>query len=317
MSTIQALAYEMKITIISFLLFCLLAECAQACLPFIPNEEVQKGYQAAEALLQREDTNGLIALITNSNYIVEQRAALYLGQLGATNALPALRKKDRGYPRFSTVSIGAFSVAIAMIESGSDDTLSRALLTLAMTGFSSVGDLEIWRQGSIDRVQRTRRSKDKTEASLARIEKMAKEARLCIVENRIFDGADRNRSDAAAEALLEFANEAVIRKLKPIRAYGAQYTVLAYQCRKISTAESIALCIDILGKHETPQKAQAAGRLLKAFGVHALPAVRQLLEEHEAMVTAPPPPSVIHHTIVSRCKNILRTIEANKAIDDD
>lgn len=289
---------------------------AQACLYSPPAEEVVKGNAQADAFLAAKDVDGLISLLTNSNFVVEQRAALHLGQLGAKVAVPILEAKDRGYPRFSTASLGAFRVAITLIENDSVESRRQALLTLAKTGFSGMADLENWRNDSIERAERTGSTKAQRRDLIARLDKLVSEVTKCIKDGSVFDTGD-SRSDAAAEALLELGDEATIRELVPICEYGAQYTVLAYRCRKINQAEAIAVCIDVLDRHETPQKAEAAERLLKEYGREAIPSVRDLLRKHEALITAPPPPFTIHHTIISRCKVIIRTTEAIEAIGGD
>lgn len=303
---------EMKnlITFISILV----ALAAQGSLPILSPENVRKGSAQADALLQEHDVKGLLALLIDTNFAVEQRAARHLAKLGATEALPILEEKDRAYRRFSTVSLGAFRVAITLLEHDTLESRRQAMLTLAKTGFSSIDDLNTWYSDSVRGVERTHGVRSQRRASIARLDKIVANVAECINIGTVFEGRDRARSDAAAEALLQFTNDAVIRELMPIRAYGAQYTVLAYQCQAISATEAITTCIGILEKHETPQKAEAAERLLKEYGVQALPAVRQLLKKREGMVSAPPPFD-IHHTIVSRCENIIEAIEADEAID--
>lgn len=330
---------KIKAVIAILIFILLLKEAGLACFSYVPKEEVQKGYALVEVSFKKKDVDGLIALLINSNYLVQQRAALYLGQLHAKKALSVLREKDRGYLRYSTVSLGAFSAAIALIENDNDEARCQALLMLAKTGFNSLNDLESWQQESIMEIRRIRstiistkvqqgleawqqwgleskqymQSSDaKTMVEIDRINKMVNEARRCIQEKRVWDYADQERQNAGAEALLDFANDEIIRQLEPIRSYGTQYTVLLYRCRQLTDAKAISLCITALDEHETPQKAEAAERILKLYGKLTLKQVTKLHKKHLAYITKSPPPYTIHHTIVRRCENIINAIKSEE-----
>lgn len=306
----------MKIKIIWFLtsfVVLWLTVTAEASLPFIPRDEVQKGYDLADSLLKDKDAQGLIELVESSNYIVKQRAALHLGRLGAKEALPILKEKDLEYPRDTSISLGAFYVAIILLENDSVESRRQALLTTARTGFKDIDEVEEYRRHRISKLENIRSfTPAERRKRIDSIEKRAGDAKECILKGAVFKYYTTARGEAAAEYLLEYADESVIEKLKPIRSYGAQYVVLSYRCGQLKKTEAIELCINILGKHETPQKAESAQRLLESFGQEALGRVRRLMKEHEKQIDAPPPPFSIHHTIVRRCNRIMKAIEGDK-----
>lgn len=116
-------------------------------------------------------------------------------------------------------------------------------------------------------------------------------------------------ADKAGRELSRFDEEDIARALMPVYTYGAQYTALAHQCRKLSQRDAIAKCIAVLEAHETPLKAEAAQDLLISFGKAAEPDVRELKARVERKIKETDPKFTIPKTIVSRCERILRQIE--------
>jgi hypothetical protein len=302
-----------KQIILASILFSLIA---YSSLRIPPGEDVKEACRKADILLKEKDADGLIALVTNSNFVVSQHAAKHLAVLGENKALPYLISKDLAYERGSTVSLGTFSIAIALLENGTDDLRRKALLNLAKTGFSSEEDLNRWHTNGVAEARRIYNTEnEKRENIIAQLDNIASNAKKSLIEGMVFDlrYRDRPRSNAAAEALLNYANDTVVKELSIINDYGADYTILAYKCSKLNVDEAITLCINILSKHETPMRAESAQRVLTSIGVIALPAVQDLLKKNQALISSKPPPFTIHHTIATRCERIIKTINSNKS----
>jgi len=114
--------------------------------------------------------------------------------------------------------------------------------------------------------------------------------------------------DQASRELSRFEGGDIEERLADINTYGAQFTVLALQCRKLSESDAIAKCIKVLERHETPQKAEAAQSLLISRGKPATAPVRELKARVEAKIKTSDPTFTLPKTIASRCDRILQTI---------
>lgn len=102
--------------------------------------------------------------------------------------------------------------------------------------------------------------------------------------------------DLAGRELSRFDGDDIPKALAGINTYGAQRTVLYFQCRPLLKTEAIAKCIAVLQSHETPQKAEAAQELLIGFGSEAKAPVEKLKTQSEG-------------TVQNRCSRILEEIE--------
>ena len=120
--------------------------------------------------------------------------------------------------------------------------------------------------------------------------------------------------DLAGRELSRFEGDDIEERLTNVNTYGAQFTVLALQCRKLSTSDAIAKCIKVLQRHETPQKAQAAQTLLIASGKPAMEAVRELKARVEANIKTADPTFTLPKTIANSCERILQTISDGEAV---
>jgi hypothetical protein len=114
--------------------------------------------------------------------------------------------------------------------------------------------------------------------------------------------------DQAGRELARFDGVEIEEKLASINTYGAQFTVLALQCRKLSPTDAIANCIKVLELHETPQKAEAAQALLISSGKPASAQVQKLKASVESKIKTSDPIFTISKTIAGRCEQILKTI---------
>jgi len=114
--------------------------------------------------------------------------------------------------------------------------------------------------------------------------------------------------DAAGRELNRFQGDDIEQALTPVNTYGAQFTVLASRCRKLSLLEAITKCIAVLESHETPQKAEAAQSLLITFGKPAIRPVQELRTRVEKEIKNTDPAFTLPKTIVSRCQRILDQI---------
>jgi hypothetical protein len=115
--------------------------------------------------------------------------------------------------------------------------------------------------------------------------------------------------DAAGGELSRFNGDDIISALNDVYTYGAQYTVLALKCRNLPKDEAIEKCIDVLETHETPLKAQAAQDLLIEYGMAVKPAVLALQDRVKRRIKSTDKPFTIPKTILSRCNDILESIE--------
>jgi len=124
--------------------------------------------------------------------------------------------------------------------------------------------------------------------------------------------------DAAGRELNRFQGDDIEQSLTPVNTYGAQFTVLASHCRKLSLLEAITECVAVLESHETPQKAEAAESLLITFGKSAVQPVQELKTRVEKKIKNTDPAFTLPKTIVSRCQRILDQIgdkeSANNAV---
>jgi hypothetical protein len=128
--------------------------------------------------------------------------------------------------------------------------------------------------------------------------KTQKKALMSLASNN----KDCTIASQAARELARYGDSSLIEALLPIKTYGAQYTVLKLQCEKLSdNNEAITLCINVLKKHQTPLKAQAAQELLISYGAAAKKAIRVLLSKIETGQNST-------KTTVNRCQQILRAI---------
>jgi hypothetical protein len=112
--------------------------------------------------------------------------------------------------------------------------------------------------------------------------------------------------DAAGRELSRYEGDDIIKALVDVRTYGAQYTVLELQCKKLSASDAISKCIAVLEAHVTPQKAQAAEQILIAFGTSAKLPVEKLKARVEKRIKASDPTFTIPKTIRSRCDRIIK-----------
>ncbi len=113
--------------------------------------------------------------------------------------------------------------------------------------------------------------------------------------------------DCAGRELVFYADEEVAAALKDVRTYGAQYTVLRWECYRTSDNHAIEKSIGVLEQHETPQKAEAAEDILKEYGAASIEAVMALKERVAKKVDPEITGHTIEKTIVSRCEEILRS----------
>lgn len=272
---------------------------ALACLFAVSREDVRDGHAEALRLYERKDVPGLIALVKNSNHVVKERAALYLGRLRAKEALAILRKNDAGYARHSTISKGSFAVAIVLIESTARHDAVASLMLMARTGFANEQEARTY--------------------CLGKNYLWCFELLSAVEAKRYSHHGDHPRMNAAAEELLRFADDALALELSRIPSYGAQYAALSYECRKMRQRTAISHCIKVLKaqEHESPQKAKAAQRVLIDIGAAARPQVLALLQEMAAGIDKPPPPFTVNHTVVGRCEAILMATEANPRVQPD
>jgi len=118
--------------------------------------------------------------------------------------------------------------------------------------------------------------------------------------------------DAAGRELSRYEGDDIIKALADIRTYGAQYTVLELQCKKLSESDAISKCIAILEAHETPQKAQATEQILIAFGRNAKSPVGKLKARVEKRIKSTDPTFTIPKTIRNRCNRIIKQIEKDE-----
>lgn len=114
--------------------------------------------------------------------------------------------------------------------------------------------------------------------------------------------------DQAGRELSRFEGEDIEERLAKINTYGAQFTVLTLQCRKLSSSDAIAKCIEVLERHETPQKAEAAQALLISSGKPATAPVQELKARVESTIKASDPTFTLSKTIASRCETILMAL---------
>ena len=121
--------------------------------------------------------------------------------------------------------------------------------------------------------------------------------------------------DAAARELARYSDPTrqISRALAKVGTYGAQFTVLKLRCDELPSSEAITLCADTLGRHETPQNAQAAEELLVAFGPAARPAMEALKARVSSEIRPDDPAANLRHTILRRCDYVLRGIENTQA----
>jgi len=305
---------------INGLLVCLLmlVHHCHASLRGVPAEQRRANRANAEKLHARKDVAGLMRMLEGRDHQTAQEVAGYLANLGAKEALPALRKKDFAYLRNSTASLGDFAVAIALIENPDLADRRKALLCLAKTGFSSKESVERYRKHETARAEAIAKANpDSNFDRRGRIDQQCMEAIAAIEEGRMSLYADRARTNAAAKALLPLANDAVIAELAKIPSYGAEYTTLAYRCRKLPEPKAVARCIEILEKHETPMKAEAAGRLLREYGEAALEHLRELKARMAARAEKLGGPNGIVGTVIRRCERSIAIVEKAQANRDD
>ena len=118
--------------------------------------------------------------------------------------------------------------------------------------------------------------------------------------------------DVAGRELSRYEGDDIIKALVDIRTYGAQYTVLELQCRKLSESDAISKCIAVLEGHVTPQKAQAAEQILVAFGSNAKMPVEKLRTRVERRIKSTDPTFTIPKTIRNRCNRIIKQIEKDE-----
>lgn len=121
--------------------------------------------------------------------------------------------------------------------------------------------------------------------------------------------------DAAGKELSRFDGDDIVSALADVNTYGAQYTVLLLQCRKMSKADAIAKCIAVLEAHVTPLKAEAAQRLLASFGKSAKSPVQALKARVERRIKPTDPIFTIPKTIITRCNRILKQIGKKEEAD--
>ena len=114
--------------------------------------------------------------------------------------------------------------------------------------------------------------------------------------------------DQAGRELSRFEGTDIEEKLASINTYGAQFTVLSLECRKLSSTDAIAKCIEVLERHETPQTAEAAQSLLISSGKPATAPVQELKARVEAKIKTSDPTFTLSKTIAGRCERILKTI---------
>jgi hypothetical protein len=120
--------------------------------------------------------------------------------------------------------------------------------------------------------------------------------------------------DQAGRELSRFEGNDIEEKLARINTYGAQFTVLALQCRKLSSSDAIAKCIEVLEQHKTPQRAEAAQSLLISNGKPATASVQELKARVEAKIKTSDPTFTLPKTIARRCERILQTISDGEQI---
>lgn len=121
--------------------------------------------------------------------------------------------------------------------------------------------------------------------------------------------------DAAGRELSRFDGDDMITALAEVNTYGAQYTVLELQCRKLSRRSGISKCIAVLEAHETPQKAEAAQDILVTYGARARSPVEKLKDRMEEGINATDPTFTIPKTIRNRCARILKEIQEDEEGD--
>jgi hypothetical protein len=121
--------------------------------------------------------------------------------------------------------------------------------------------------------------------------------------------------DAAGRELSRFKGDDIAKALVDVYTYGAQYTVLFHECRKMPKADAIARCIAVLEAHETPLKAEAAEDLLIGFGKSAKSSVQALMDRADRRIGSKAATAKISQTIRYRCSKILKQIEANEKVD--
>lgn len=118
--------------------------------------------------------------------------------------------------------------------------------------------------------------------------------------------------DAAGRELNRHGGDDTIKALAGIRTYGAQYTVLRLQCKKLSESDAVAKCIAVLEAHVTPLKAQAAEQILIAFGSSAKLPVEKLKTRVGKRIKSTDPTFTIPKAIRSRCDRIIKQIEEDE-----
>ena len=116
--------------------------------------------------------------------------------------------------------------------------------------------------------------------------------------------------DAAGRELSRFDGDDIITALAGVYTYGAQFTVLMLQCKKLSEADAVTKCIAVLEAHETPLKAQAAEDMLVSFGKKVAARVKELALRVKNKIEPTDPTFTTPKTIVRRCKRIVEQIEA-------
>jgi hypothetical protein len=113
--------------------------------------------------------------------------------------------------------------------------------------------------------------------------------------------------DKAGEELLRYGGIDIEKRLAGILTYGAQYTVLALQCRRLAAPEAIQKCIQTLEVHETPQKAEAAEKvLISHYWPTAETAVRELEGRMMKWMKENPADKGVRLTVFSRCGKLLQ-----------
>lgn len=114
--------------------------------------------------------------------------------------------------------------------------------------------------------------------------------------------------DRAGRELSRYSGAGIRERLQSVRTYGAQFATLAHRCRSLSQHDAVKLCIEVLERHETPMKAQAAEDLLISFGDRSIQPVKQLESRIADQARTLNAGSSLQHTVRSRCEDIIRQI---------
>ncbi len=144
--------------------------------------------------------------------------------------------------------------------------------------------------------------------------------RLLAVATELQEKAKHTHSviDAAGRELSRFVGDDIITALEDVYTYGAQFTVLALQCRKLSEVDAVTKCLNVLEAHETPLKAQAAEDMLVSFGKKSIiTRVKELALRVEKKIKSTDPRFTIPKTILSRCKWIVKQIESKEKANQE